>query len=79
MKLNTAIEALELSLQEIRKTENPKRLAEANNLLQIVLSAKEELKEGVPAEELAQTIVEVSVRIRDLINFPDSAGKSDLC
>jgi hypothetical protein len=78
MKLNLAIEALELSLEEIKKTDSLKRIAEANNLAQCLLSAKEELEEGVPAEEVAQTIVEVSERIRNLINFPDSAGKSDL-
>lgn len=77
MKLNLAIKALELSLEEIKKTDNPRRIAEANNLAQCLLSAKEELEEGVPAEEVAQTIVEVSARIRALINNPDSAGKSD--
>ena len=77
MKLNLAIEALELSLQEIKKTENLKRLAEANNLSQFLQSTKDLLEEGMPAEEASQIIVEVSARIRNLINFPDSAGKSD--
>lgn len=77
MKLNLAIEALELSLQEIKKTENLKRLAEANNLSQFLQSTKDLLEEGMPAEEASQIIVEVSARIRNLINNPDSAGKSD--
>ena len=77
MKLNLAIEALELSLQEIKKTENLKRLAEANNLSQFLQSTKDLLEEGMPTEEASQIIVEVSARIRNLINNPDSAGKSD--
>lgn len=77
MKLNLAIEALELSLEEIKKTENLKRLAEANNLSQFLQSTKDLLEEGMPTEEASQIIVEVSARIRALINFPDSAGKSD--
>lgn len=77
MKLNLAIEALELSLEEIKKTENLKRLAEANNLSQFLQSTKDLLEEGMPTEEASQIIVEVSARIRNLINFPDSAGKSD--
>ena len=77
MKLNLAIEALELSLQEIKKTENLKRHAEANNLSQFLQSTKDLLEEGMPAEEASQIIVEVSARIRNLINNPDSAGKSD--
>jgi hypothetical protein len=77
MKLNLAIEALELSLEEIKKTDNPRRLAEVKNLHAMVSTTKEQLEEGMPSEEAAQIIVEVSARIRDLINFPDSAGKSD--
>lgn len=77
MKLNLAIEALELSLEEIKKTENLKRLAEANNLSQFLQSTKDLLEEGMPTEEASQIIIEVSERIRALINFPDSAGKSD--
>lgn len=76
MKLTIAIEALQLSLEEIKKTENPKRLAEANNLHQLVIAAKEGLEEG-DVQFVAETIVEVSARIQNLINFPDSAGKSD--
>lgn len=77
MKLTLAIEALELSLEKIKKTENPKRLAEANNLHQLVIAAKEGLEEG-DVQFVSETIVEVSARIRDLIHFPDSAGKHDL-
>lgn len=78
MHLNIAIQSLELAIEEVKKTDNPKRIAEANNLLVAVWDAKEQLNEGVPFIDVDDILNKVGKRVNDLIANPNSAGQSDL-
>lgn len=76
--LNIAITSLELAIDEIKRTDNPKRIAEANNILVAVWDAKEQLNEGVPFIEVDEILNDVGKRVNDLIANPNSAGRHDL-
>lgn len=76
-QLNTAITSLELALEEVKKTDNQKRIAEANNLLQIVWDCKEQLNEGASFIDIDLTLNHIGGRVNALVADPDSAGKSD--
>lgn len=76
--MKNSIQALELDLERIKKTDNHKRIAEANNLLTIVNDCKEQLEEGVLDTEIDTILDEVTERVNGLIANPSSAGKHDL-
>lgn len=76
--LNIAITSLELAIDEIKRTDNQKRIAEANNILVAVWDAKEQLNEGVPFIEVDEILNDVGKRVNDLIANPNSAGRHDL-
>lgn len=75
--LNVAITSLELALEEVKKTENPKRIAEANNLRAMVWDAKERLNDGEPFIEIDAILNEVGKRVNLLMEDVNSAGQSD--
>jgi hypothetical protein len=76
--LNVAITSLELALEEVKKTENPKRIAEANNLLQIVWDVKEQLNENVPFTDIDPILDDIGKRVNDLMADVNSAGRHDI-
>lgn len=78
MHLNTAIKYLELAIEEIKQTDNQKRIDEANNLLTIVWDAKEQLNDGAPFIDIDDILNDVGNRVNDLMENPLSPEVNDL-
>lgn len=76
--LNVAITSLELALEEVKRTDNKKRVGEANNLLQIVWDCKEQLNEEIPFTDIDPILNDVGERVNNLMADVNSAGRHDI-